>query len=358
MSVQSCMLNLRRRHLSQCSHRDSRYLKCKCPLWAIGSLNGKFIRKSLDTQNVERGTFLIREMEVGKSRVSLSKAWDEFVASREKIKGSSPETIAKLKRLRKKMEECFGAIRLHTVSVSDLDGFVQSWEVSPITARKEIERLRSFFKFCLIRKWVDDNPALGVEMPEILDIEVKPFKAEEMEKIRWAIPLFSAKGIYGEANRERLAAFVAVLRWTGMRVRDVVQLKKSAFHGDYVVIRTHKNKKPVKLMLHSEVKEAIEKIKNGNEYLFWSGLGNAKSCVGDWQRSLRRLSDVAGVHIHAHRFRHTFATDLLSNGVPVSEVAAILGNSPRIVEKHYSQWIESRQRSLDLAVQKAWSLPQ
>jgi hypothetical protein len=49
------------------------------------------------------------------------------------------------------------------------------------------------------------------------------------------------------------------------------------------------------------------------------------------------------------------ATDLLSKGVPVSEVAAILGNSLRILEKHYSQWIETRQKAVDEGVMRAWS---
>lgn len=65
------------------------------------------------------------------------------------------------------------------------------------------------------------------------------------------------------------------------------------------------------------------------------------------------LSEIAGVHIHAHRWRHTFATDLLSKGVPVSEVAAILGNSPPVAEKHRSQWIKSRQGALTEAVTAA-----
>ena len=47
-------------------------------------------------------------------------------------------------------------------------------------------------------------------------------------------------------------------------------------------------------------------------------------------------------------------TQLLSKGVPVSEVAAILGNSPRIVEKHYSQWIQARQTALEAAVKGTW----
>jgi hypothetical protein len=39
----------------------------------------------------------------------------------------------------------------------------------------------------------------------------------------------------------------------------------------------------------------------------------------------------------------------------LSEVAAILGNSVRIVEKHYSQWIQARQTALDLAVKGTWA---
>jgi len=70
--------------------------------------------------------------------------------------------------------------------------------------------------------------------------------------------------------------------------------------------------------------------------------------------SFAYLPEVAGVHIHAHRWRHTFATDLLSKGVPVSEVAAILGNSTRIVEKHYAQWIQARQDAIERAVKATW----
>jgi len=39
---------------------------------------------------------------------------------------------------------------------------------------------------------------------------------------------------------------------------------------------------------------------------------------------------------HPHRFRHTFAVELLKNGTPAGIVASLLGNSERIVIKHYS----------------------
>lgn len=123
--------------------------------------------------------------------------------------------------------------------------------------------------------------------------------------------------------------------------------------GEFLTIRSHKNGKPVQLPIHPDVREGLSKMPAG-EYFFGSGAVNPKSCVGDWQRTFRRLGSLAGVHIHAHRWRHPFATELLSKGVPVSEVAAILGNSPRIIEKHYSQWIQARQESINTAVKATW----
>jgi integrase len=227
--------------------------------------------------------------------------------------------------------------------------------VKPTTASKKLERLRSFFKFCVDRKWCDSNPASALRPPKETAIEKKPYDDWELEKIAWAIPLFPIKGIYGEENRERIRAFISVLQWTGLRIRDVVQLKPSAVDKNYITVRTHKNGKPVQLPVHPDMASHLAKMPRG-EYFFWSGTSNPKSCVGDWQRTLRRLGGIAGVHIHAHRWRHTFATQLLSKGVPVSEVAAILGNSPRIIEKHYSQWIQARQDSLNAAVRETWAI--
>src|SRR5438067_10140536 len=105
------MLKPWRRHVSSCPHRAGSYLKCKCPLWVMGTQEGKFIRRSLDTRNLERAAQRIREIELGKGRgraVLLSEAWDRFVAARE-AKGSAEETMKKLKRLRVQMESSFGA---------------------------------------------------------------------------------------------------------------------------------------------------------------------------------------------------------------------------------------------------------
>jgi site-specific recombinase XerD len=74
-----------------------------------------------------------------------------------------------------------------------------------------------------------------------------------------------------------------------------------------------------------------------------------------WRRRIKILCKAAKVTPdHPHRFRHSLAADLLVKGASVEDVAAILGNSPAIVAKHYSQWIKSRQDRLDAIVQATW----
>lgn len=56
-----------------------------------------------------------------------------------------------------------------------------------------------------------------------------------------------------------------------------------------------------------------------------------------------------------HNFRHTFATDLLQRGIPIEDVAALLGNSVKIVKKHYSHFVKARRDRLEERVRALWS---
>jgi integrase/recombinase XerD len=81
-----------------------------------------------------------------------------------------------------------------------------------------------------------------------------------------------------------------------------------------------------------------------------------KSVIGNWQRALRTLFKLANVKKgHAHRFRHTFACELLLSGASLKSVAQILGHrSERITEKHYGSWVKERQEKLESEVRKSW----
>jgi integrase len=69
--------------------------------------------------------------------------------------------------------------------------------------------------------------------------------------------------------------------------------------------------------------------------------------VGIAERALAAVfkkSEVAGAH--AHRFRHTLATEILARGGTEQDVADILGVSAAVVRKHYAKWSQARQQRI------------
>jgi integrase len=55
-----------------------------------------------------------------------------------------------------------------------------------------------------------------------------------------------------------------------------------------------------------------------------------------------------------HRFRDTFAVELLLKGVPIEQVSVLLGHSSlKVTEKHYAPWVKARQEQLEQSVRLA-----
>jgi integrase len=55
-----------------------------------------------------------------------------------------------------------------------------------------------------------------------------------------------------------------------------------------------------------------------------------------------------------HMFRHTLVRDLLEHGTPMEEIAELLGNSMKVVEKYYSKWDTRRQARLEQRLESFW----
>lgn len=59
----------------------------------------------------------------------------------------------------------------------------------------------------------------------------------------------------------------------------------------------------------------------------FSGKGSERITPGGVRAMLKRLEQRSGVdHVHPHRFRRTLATELIDHGMPIQEVASILGH--------------------------------
>jgi integrase len=222
--------------------------------------------------------------------------------------------------------------------------------------QKKLERLRAFLKFCQRRNWITENPAVELKAPKPKDRPTMPFSQAEMVKV------LAAFGEYGEsagiANAQRLRAFVLVLRYSGMRIGDTVKLSITRIAGNKLFLYTQKTDVPVNCVLPDFVIRELEKApKSSQGHFFWTGKSKLHSAIGKWQRRLQRLFALAGVEKgHAHRFRDTFACELLLSGVPIERVSILLGHSSiRITEKHYNPWVRARQDQLEADLERAWS---
>jgi integrase/recombinase XerD len=85
------------------------------------------------------------------------------------------------------------------------------------------------------------------------------------------------------------------------------------------------------------------------KYFFWTGGSRVTSVTGFWRAQLAEVFTKANIENgHTHRFRDTFAVNLLQAGVSIENVSTLLGHQDiRITQKHYSPWVKTRQDALD-----------
>jgi integrase/recombinase XerD len=359
------MLNIFRRHLASCPQTNRKYRRCHCPIHVEGSLGGEKIRKSLDLTSWEAASSLIKGWEAsGKlfgssiTPVSIDNAIKSLILDL-RARHVMEATICKYRTLTNQLNAfctANGITHPHRLTVEDLRRFRASWKDSAISAKKKLERLRATFTFFKESGWVEDNPASKLKLPRVKDKPTLPFTAGEMRRIFKACDAYPTKNSFGVDNRARIKALVLLLRYSGLRIGDAACLRSDRIVGGKLHLYTAKTGTPVYLPLPPEVLNALEAIKTG-EFFFWSGVSTEASGAKNWQRAFRRLFKIAGIEGgHIHRFRDTFAVELLHKGIPLDTVSILLGhNSIRTTEQHYNPWVKTRQDLLEEAVRKTWA---
>jgi len=309
------------------------------------------MKKSLGIRNWESAQKIVRDWEarIDGGSMSLIDAFGYFLADCT-ARNLKSDTIAKYRLLQREMVALFGIRPVDSLGLAEISAYRESWKLSSISARKKIERMRTFFKFCEERKWSDENPAVFLKPPRATFSPTLPFSAEETEKIRDALGRYPDRP---KGRREQVRAFVLLLMHSGLRIRDAVCLSTDKISDGKLLLYTQKTGQPVWIPLPEEVIRAVQGMRSRP---FWSGNGLPKSAVADWQRTLARLFKMAGVKGHAHRWRDAFAVNLLRHGVSLEDVAILLGNSIKVAEKHYAPWVKVRQDRLEEAVRRTFTV--
>lgn len=361
-------LTIYRRHTKRCKagrpEHDRQWKKCSCPIWVEGKLD-QWVRESLKTENWQRASSRILEAEargtwrepafnekgVSIRDLTIHEARRKFLDDAEFGRQVCEATLVKYRLMFRLLEEYCAKKGFRFVKEIDVDAlreFRAAWRVAPRTALKRLERVKCFFRFAVESGWIAQSPATPLKAPEPKETQKRPFEPAEVD------------AILAECARrsDELLAFALLLRHSGLRIGDAAWLSIERLKGDELFLYTQKSGTHVYVPLPPFLVNMLRDIKPKHGRYFFAGVSLRAETVPElWRQKLSRVFKSVGIEDgHPHRFRHTFAIELLKAGVPMEEVSILLGHSSiRITERHYAAWVPARQNILRAHVEKTWT---
>lgn len=355
------MLNLYRRHnkkLCKFTKRDER--RCSCPIWVSGWANGThYPRQSLKARVwVEAETEIEswmqdpkkREEDAGSSvRIAVTiKKYLTHCRVEKNIAESTNRSYSKTLQHFEKFLEKEGVIRLGQIRVESIRDFLATREdCTPRTRRKELEHIRFFLWFCVDNKWLVQNPASirdanrgGIKIKVPKGGATMPFTDEEIETLLEACDrIDNNHKKWIRRARLRAKALILGMCYTGLRISDIVSLKRSDLDTDGNAEKLMvKTKELVWTNFGERALRAMLAVPREGEYFFWSGPGKSKltTATGSARRTLYSLQRMTGIKVHPHRFRDTFALKVLEETNDIRILQSLLGHaSVKTTEESY-----------------------
>ena len=385
------MLTIFRRHTNECLTRHHgndpgrKYRRCSCPIHAEGHLGGIMYRKALNTGSWTRAQDLVREKEsrgawddpAANQQVLIADAVNCFLKAiapdnggkaksttrkvRSLFLGSSPEWATRSKRPASAglLEFCRdkGYTVLSQLKVPVMTEYAAAWKCGPLHRSKRIQLLRRFFRFAIASGWCDKNPVMELEYAKVKATRAQPTLPFDGDILPEAGPQW--KAILEQVRPyPKLLAMTLLMRYAGLRISDAACFNKSRILPDgSIFVYTHKTGEPVLIPMHPELEKGLGQITpNSAGYYFWSGESAVTTATDNWRRRFAQAFKCAGIRGgHPHRFRDTFAVDLLLRGMAIDQVSALLGHSAvKITEQHYLAFVSARRKQIVEAVRRAW----
>ena len=239
------------------------------------------------------------------------------------VQGRSPKTIKRYEYMIKKLIS-WVEIPIQDVTVFHLRAYLTS-EKDRGLANSSLEGLREII--CAFFNWLH-REGLVLHNPVA---NLGPIKS--MKKVRTTYSEIDIEKLKKECKSIRDKAIVCFLYSTGCRISEMTQLNISDINISTQECKVlGKGNKERTVYFDAPTGLAIEEYlnsrKDNNEALFVSNLSPYRRLEPDGVRyMMHQLQCKSGVeHVHPHKFRRTRATRLVRHGMPIQEVAAILGH--------------------------------
>ena len=217
------------------------------------------------------------------------------------------------------------------------------------TRHRYFREVRCFFNWLVEADYLERSPSRGMRNVRLPQRIVPPFSADELTRLLAACPTDTPMGI-----RDR--AILLTLLDTGIRCSELVQLNLEDLDladGRLRVLHGKGNKqRVVPFAAHCRDTLALYLALRGEApgplFIAGSGEGTLRSGIAlqpnGLKQMLRRLATLTGItKVHAHRFRHTFATWAIQHDARELDVQYLLGHSSPDMVRRYSSSYRSEQ---------------
>lgn len=130
----------------------------------------------------------------------------------------------------------------------------------------------------------------------------------------------------------RNKAIFELLLSSGIRVRELVNLNKNDIDLNsrtFIVMGKGNKERECYCSVKAEyyLRQMLNTEKAKEYEPLFLGRGRNRFRVGGVETMIRNLGKGVGVKAHPHKFRRTFATNLINKGVPVEHVKEMLGHT-------------------------------
>lgn len=237
------------------------------------------------------------------------------------VEGRSRQTISQYGYVLRGMRKGVG-VPIDKITVHHLRSWLMREKERGVSLRT-LEGYRyvmsSFFGWLWREEIIPKNPTVNLQPIKHQKVIRKPFSPEEIERLKEA------------ALTTRDKTILAVLLSTGCRISEICQLDVLDIDlAARAVTVLGKGNKERRVYLDDVAVMYLRRYfreRTDDSPALFTGKGSDRLTPGGVRYMLGQLEARSGVeNVHPHRFRRTLATSLISHGMAIQEVAAILGH--------------------------------
>ncbi|MEL6754996.1 MAG: tyrosine-type recombinase/integrase [Pseudomonadota bacterium] len=209
-----------------------------------------------------------------------------------------------------------------------MEGVRRNWRQAGTasgTMRTRLQHLRAALNYAEREGWIDRAPYIQLTKPG--EPRTRYLSREEFIKV------------YAATKTPHLRTFLIIAVYTGMRSSAILSLKWDQINRKTGVIIPEggtANKRRVPVPINTTLAIALSTawlMRNGPYVVHWRG-----KQIESVKKAFRKVREESGVdHFTIHDLRRTCASWLAEADTSMEKIAAILGDSVEITERHYAR---------------------